>query len=81
MDNDIEKAISQKVSIDRTEKNIGDSSLQGLLIQATRDQTRETKKLSSESNSLQRKIYRLTSAVIVLTLVLVIIGIIQLVKH
>ncbi len=80
MDKDVTEAISRKVQFEKTEKNIGDATLQGLLIQAVRVQTRETKELSKGSNVLQSKIFWLTVAIVVLTVILVIIGIVSLIK-
>lgn len=80
MDKDIEESISRKVRFDKTEKNIGGATLQGLLIQAIRDQTKETKSLTKESTSLQNKIYLLTVFIVVLTIILAILGLLQLTK-
>lgn len=80
MNEDIDEAVSRKLYSDKTEKNIGDATLQGLQVRATRDQTKETKRLSTESNRLQSKIYWLTVAIVILTVTLVMIGIIQLLK-
>ena len=78
MDKDIEQAVSKRNAPYQGERNIGESTLLGLQIQAVRDQTRETKKLSSRNIQLQNKVVWLTVAIVALTIILVIIGMIQL---